>query len=170
LLIKWINKEARILTYYILVTFLLYWKMFLSIIGFLLHRYGLYTYVFYFMHLNIFFWEGVRRFHHTLKGGTKKVNDPFLIRVFNASEERKLSGFQNNFRNLLPFSTTRLCEMGFSMLTEMSLMTSNVTLRMGMRNWSLRCIQFPCALASLAERRKHRYTEPTGSGIERLAY
>ena len=42
-------------------------------------RYKFYIYVFYFMHLNTFFWEGVRTVHQTLKGVlcTKRVNNPW---------------------------------------------------------------------------------------------
>ena len=146
--------------------------MFLSIIGVLLHKYRSYMYAFYFVQLNTFFWEGVRRFHQTLKGGTKKIKSPFLRHVWTVSRGRNPCDFQNKVRSLLSFSTTCLWEMAVSMLTEMSLMTSNITpLRIGMRKWSLHCLKFPCAVASFAERRKNRYyTETTGSGMERLAY
>ena len=58
------------------------------------------------------------------------------------------------------------------MLTEMGLMTSNITqLRMVMKKLNLHCLKFHCVVGSFAERRKHRYyTEITGSGMERLTY
>jgi len=33
-----------------------------------MHRYGFFICVFYIVHLNTFFWKGVRRFHQTLEG------------------------------------------------------------------------------------------------------
>jgi len=47
------------------------------IIRIVIHKYRSYNYGFYFVHLNILFWEWVRRFHQTLRGvhGTKKVKN-----------------------------------------------------------------------------------------------
>jgi hypothetical protein len=54
LLMKWINKEARILPYYIFVIFYYTEKRFLSVIGFLLHRYGLYIYIYIYIYAFFF--------------------------------------------------------------------------------------------------------------------
>ena len=62
--------------------FVMFWKLYLSTFGFLLHMCILF-YAFKY----IFFWEGVRRFHQTLKGfyGTKKVKNPCLFEGSQAS-------------------------------------------------------------------------------------
>ena len=62
-----------------------------------MHIYRVFIYVFYFMHLNTFFWEGVRRFHQNLKGvsGTKMFKNSCckssLVERFQASAAVYLS-------------------------------------------------------------------------------